>query len=207
MIKSYLKIKNIVSVFLGVTISVLLIISIAYGVTTISTNITTDGNLSVSGNATTSGSLVVGTSSWGAPTSTLNLIGSLHVTGISTSSDALWIGSGGTVNNINMLGGDLYAQGDAEIDGGLWVNSATTTDSLAIGGYASSTGNLNTQSNLHVGGAVTIDGITTSTSHIYLPRIKFEQSAATSTNPETGECFMPNDSFKCWDGSAWQDAW
>ena len=82
----------------------------------------------------------------------------LKVTGVTTSTLAFWVGTGGTVDNLDMTGGDLYAQGDAEIDGGLWVNSATTTDSLAIGGYASSTGDINTQADLHVGGNADVDG-------------------------------------------------
>lgn len=116
-------------------------------------------DLVIGGNATTTGNFIIGASTWtNRPTSTLAVIGSFHATGISTSSDALWVGAGGTVNNLSMTAGDLYVQDDLEVDGSIWVDSATTTDSLAIGGYASSTGAINTQSNLHVGGNADVDG-------------------------------------------------
>ncbi|HLC89984.1 MAG TPA: hypothetical protein VJG65_03410 [Patescibacteria group bacterium] len=62
--------------------------------------------------------------------------------GQSTSTVSLWIGLAGTVNNLNLAGGDLYVQDGLEVDGGTWLNNATTTDSLKIGGYASTTGDL-----------------------------------------------------------------
>ena len=57
----------------------------------------------------------------------------LQVTGVGTSTIAIWAGTGGTVDNIDLTGGDLYVQNDAEIDGGLYVDSATTTDTTSIG--------------------------------------------------------------------------
>ena len=51
-----------------------------------------------------------------------------------TSTVALWVGSAGTADNLNLTGGDLYVQDGIEADGGLWVNAATTTDSLAVTG-------------------------------------------------------------------------
>jgi len=40
-----------------------------------------------------------------------------------------------------------------------------------------------------------------------LPNIKFQQSVATSSLPQQGECFMPYNDLTCYDGSAWQYAW
>ncbi|OGY45107.1 MAG: hypothetical protein A2729_05470 [Candidatus Buchananbacteria bacterium RIFCSPHIGHO2_01_FULL_39_14] len=55
-----------------------------------------------------------------------------------TSTVALWVGSAGTANNINLAGGDLYVQDDAEIDDLLTFSratstSATTTAYLMVG--------------------------------------------------------------------------
>jgi len=98
--------------------------------------ITINGHIA---NATTTGNLVVGTSSWAAPTSTLTVVGNAHFFTLATTSEAVWIGTGGTANNVDLAAGDLYVQGGAELDGGLWVSSATTTDSLVVGGAASTT--------------------------------------------------------------------
>jgi len=131
-------------------------VGIIYAATTIGTNISTTGNttlgdtnadtITLNGQivaATTTGNLVVGIDTLGAPTSTLSVYGTLHVfRGTATSSDALWVGSAGTVNNLSLSGGDLYVQDGLEVDGGSWLNSATTTDSLVIGGNATSTGRL-----------------------------------------------------------------
>lgn len=125
-----------------VVVATLLVGAVVLAATTISTDIST-GNLTLSGSATTTGNLVVGISTLGTPTSTASFYGNLHVfSGTATSSEALWVGSAGTVNNLSMSGGDLYVQDDVEIDDSLWFVHGTTTDSLAIGGYASTTGDL-----------------------------------------------------------------
>ncbi|MFA5029872.1 MAG: hypothetical protein WC518_04050, partial [Patescibacteria group bacterium] len=86
-----------------------------------------------------------------------NLVVSGNVT-----STSLWLGGAGTANNLDMTN-DLYVADDVEIDGSLWVQSATTTDSLYVGGYASSTGGLFTKGNGHFGGNLKVDGNTTTT--------------------------------------------
>ena len=115
--------------------------------------------LKIIGNATTTGNMLVGTASWGgsSATSTFIVSGSALFTTKASSSDAFAVGRG-TINNPDMSGGDLYVSDDLEVDGSIWFSSGTTTDSFAIGGYASSTGALNTQSNFHAGGNATIDG-------------------------------------------------
>lgn len=118
--------KSTLAMFLAVGISFLAIVGVVYASTTIGTNIDTDGTLVVDGNATTSGNLVVGSTSWGAPTSTLTVVGTAYFTGIATSSDGVWVGSAGSANNVNMLGGDLYVQNDAEVDGTLYLSGSLT---------------------------------------------------------------------------------
>ena len=75
-----------------------------------------------------------------------------------TTTNFLWVGSGGTADYVNLANGDLYVQDGVEIDGGLWASSATTTDSLFIGGYASSTSGLFTQGSGWFGGDLTVGG-------------------------------------------------
>lgn len=60
-----------------------------------------------------------------------NTSAGLYVAGKSTSTIDFWIGSGGTANWLDLTGGDLYVQDDAEID-----------DNLAVGGRTTSTANL-----------------------------------------------------------------
>ena len=148
--------KNTIKFLVVVFGALLMSVGIIYAATTIGTNITTTGTttlgdgtgdtVTINGHiaaATTTGNLVVGVSTLATPTSSLSVFGGLHVfNGVATSSEALWVGSAGTVNNLNLTGGDLYVQDGLEVDGGSWLNSATTTDSLVIGGYASTTGDL-----------------------------------------------------------------
>lgn len=58
----------------------------------------------------------------------------VNITGKATSSISLWVGAAGTATNLDMTGGDVYVQNDVEIDGGLYADSATTTDTTSIGG-------------------------------------------------------------------------
>lgn len=132
--------KNTLTIALTVIIASAFIVAGVYAATTISGNIETAGTFEATGNATTSANLVVGTGTktWAAPTSTLTVDGSAHFTTKATSSSAFWIGTGGTINSVNLEGGDLYVQNDAEIDGVTYMNratttSATTTDYLYVG--------------------------------------------------------------------------
>ena len=85
-------------------------------------------------NATTTGNLVLGVSSWATPTSTLTVIDGLHVfSGTATSSDAIWIGSAGTANNLDLAGGDLYVQDDLEVDGTIYTADARITGGAITG--------------------------------------------------------------------------
>lgn len=116
--------------FLLITVfSVFLIAIIVKAATTIGTNITTGGTLTVDGNATTSGNLIVGSSSWAVPTSTLTVVGTAYINNKATTSEAFWVGIGGTANNLDLAGGDLYVQGATELDGASYLTGAATLSS------------------------------------------------------------------------------
>jgi len=172
--------KNTLTIALTVVVSSLVVVGVIYATTTIGTNITTSGTLSVTSNATTSANLVVGTTSWAAPTSTLTVNGSAYFTGgmavsgsattsgnfilgstswaaptstlsvignahfftVATTSEGVWIGTAGTAA-VNMSGGDIFVQGDAEFDGAVTLGDATG-DTITINGHianATTTGN------------------------------------------------------------------
>lgn len=142
--------------------------------------------------ATTTIGTSIDTGGYASSTSALNTQGSLHV-GVNakienkaTTTVAFIVGNSASNPGIDLTGGDIYAQGDIEAGG-----AATTTTAL------------NTKGTLHVGGTARIEGITTTTAHIYLPLVKFQTGVATSTLPQKGECFMPANKFKCYNGANW----
>jgi len=53
--------------------------------------------------------------------------------GVATSTLAMWLGSGGIANSIDLQGGDLYVQDDIEIDGTLFVADAQITGGVITG--------------------------------------------------------------------------
>jgi len=80
--------------------------------------------------------------SWAAPTSTLSVVGNAHFFTVATTSEGVWIGTAGTAA-VNMSGGDIYVQGDAEFDGAVTLGDATG-DTITINGHianATTTGN------------------------------------------------------------------
>lgn len=146
--------KQILSVFLSVLVSVFLVSFAVYAVTTIGANIDTAGNLVVDGNATSSGNFIIGTSSWDAPTSTLTVVGTAYFNDNATTSSSLWIGAAGTANSIDLGGGDLYVEDDAEIDGDLFVAGNASSTSAIVRGWATTT-------DLWVGAKQSADATTT----------------------------------------------
>ena len=76
-----------------------------------------------------------------------------------TSTVALWVGSAGTADNLNLAGGDLYVQDDLEVDSDLIVgNKATSTVALWVGS-AGTADNLNlTGGDLYVQDGIEADG-------------------------------------------------
>ena len=83
--------------------------------------------------ATTTGNMVIGVSSLGAPTSSLSIFGGLHVfSGVATTSNTLWVGSNGIVNNLDLTGGDLYVADDLEVDGTAYFATSTFTQTPSL---------------------------------------------------------------------------
>ncbi len=135
-----------------ILISALFVCSIVYAATTIGSNISTDGNLDVNGtasstNATTTGYLYIGQDiteppGWDFGLGDLIATDDAFINGQATTSASLWVGSG-TASGLNLdMSNDLYVKDDVQIGSSLWFDQGTTTDSLKIGGYASTTGDL-----------------------------------------------------------------
>ena len=239
--KNIIEKHRILASCLSVIISVFLVSIAVYAATTIGTNINTGGTLDVTGVATlstasTSGSFWLGNVTaddddylyfdasgteymmWDDSPGEFDFSDDVNITGQSTSSISIWVGSGGTATNINMAGGDLYVQNDAEIDGALYVAgfistaSSTVDANLNITGNATST-NATTTNAFYAGGDITTAGEITSTgsttaSIINMTTIKFTP-AATPTPVVTGECFIDNTDYQlnCYNGTAWQYVW
>lgn len=169
-----MRIKNksdILKVLLVTIISLFLAVIIVKAATTIGTNISTGGTLTVSGNATTSGNLIIGSSSWAAPTSTLTVVGTAYINNKATTSGAFWAGTGGTANNIDLAGGDFYVQGDAEIDGILYLDratstSVTTTKYLMVGSKFTLPSTFDYNEDLAVSGNTVIAGTASTTNAV-----------------------------------------
>jgi hypothetical protein len=118
-----------------------------------------NGNVNFNGNATTTGYLVIGATN---PTNDI-LAGDLL------------IGSNATTSGSHYIGGDFSVLGNASTTGWLNIdqylivdqygqfNNVTTTDTLAAGGYATTTGGFYTQGDIHGGGNLTVDGNATTT--------------------------------------------
>jgi len=172
--KKFIKDHRFLAGLLSIFISVFLVSIVAYGATTIGTNIQTAGTAS-STSATTTDYLYVGediTEPAGIDFTGGDLIvsGAAYFHTKATTTTAFAVGSG-TINTLDMAGGDLYVLDDLEVDG-----LATSTDgfysmgvleiggnglvrgNITVNGYATSTVSLNTQGTLHVGGNADVDG-------------------------------------------------
>lgn len=148
------KIWNVFTNISVIVISVFFIAIVVYGATTIGDNINTAGNLTVTGrasttNATTTGYLYVGSditepAGWDFGIGDLIVTDDTFMNSQATTSASLWVGSGGTANNIDLAGGDIYVQNDAEVDGALYSGNTTvtgrasTTQNLVVGSLNSS---------------------------------------------------------------------
>jgi len=146
---------------LVVVMSIFAVTMVVGAATTIDNNILTGGTLDVTGlttlgaatstSATTTTYLWVG-ASFSVPSSfdydeDLAVSGDLLVASKTTSTVALWVGSTGDAENLNLAGGDLYVENDAEIDGTLYLgNNESIGNSvnglIELGGSASTTGDL-----------------------------------------------------------------
>lgn len=100
---------------LAVAVSVFLIFAIAQAATTISTSITTEGDLQVDGNST---------------------IGSAVSDSVTANAyfTQLRIGTGNTFENIGTVGADeLGVEGNVEIDGSVYIAGTASTSALRVG--------------------------------------------------------------------------
>jgi len=141
--------------------AMVLVTTVVYATaTTIGTNILTTGTLGVTGLSTFTS--VTSTSA--------------------TSTSYIYIGPDGTENLFNFTGGDLYVADDAEVKGTLLADSASTTDTLYAGGYASSTGGLFTLGNAHIGGTFTVDGNATTSGDLVVEGGTIDNNTTTSTS-------------------------
>ena len=153
-----------------ILLSVFFIAFVVYGATTIGNNINTAGNLTVSGNASTTSAtttdyLYVGPDAtepagWNFSLGDLFVSDDAFFNSQATTSASLWVGSGGTADNINVAGGDIYVQNDAEIDGSLYTGNTlitgratTTTNFVAGSSNTSATTNITLGSDTGAAGA------------------------------------------------------
>jgi len=115
----------------------------------------------------------------GLSATTLSVSDTLTSDSLTVTNDLLVSGNSTTTNS-HYIGKDLSVIGNASTTGWLNIdsyltvdqygtfNNVTTTDTLAIGGYATSTGGFYTQSDIHIGGNSTIDGNSTTTGSYYV---------------------------------------
>lgn len=218
--KKFIKDHQFLAGVSSIFICVFLVSIVAYGATTIGTNIETAGTATMESASTTNdfwlGNVIAddddylymdasGTQymMWDDSPGQFVFSNNIQITGEASTTE--YISIGGDAGN-----DDDVLHFDAREENLTWDNTNakfTLSDDLDITGWASTTVSLNTQGTLHAGSNVTIGGMTTTTDYIYLPTIHFEQGIATSANPVVGECFMPNNNLHCWDGAAWQSAW
>lgn len=134
--------------------------------------------------ATNTGELILGASTWDAPTSTLTVVGTAYINRIATTSEALWIGTGGAATNIDVDGGDLYVQDDAEIDDDLFV-----TDAATIGGNTVITGTASTSAAIFSGNATTTGNMVIGYNNQLVTTTLTLGSYDNSSASEYGVCF------------------
>jgi len=190
--KKFIKDHRFIAGLLSILISVFLVSIVAYGVTTIGTNVTTEGYATSTTGLFTQANIYAG----GSATTSLS-----HYIGGTASTTELFVQGAGHIGGALSIDGTVTANGDVSI-----IGAATTTLSHYIGGTASTT-ELFVQGDAHVGGNTTIDGRTTTTDYIYLPMVHFQQGVVTSTAPNEGECFMPDNDLACYADGAWVYAW
>ena len=180
--KNFSKSDYFLIAFSSIVASVFLVMLVASGATTIGTNITTTGTAS-STSATTTDYLYVGyditePDGWDFSGGDLIVSGAAYFAAKATSTTAFAVGAG-TIDSLDMAGGDLYVQDDVEVDG-----------------WASTTSALNTQGTLHVGGNASVDGtftFGTSTTPVHkfsfgICSVAFTGSSVASSATTTADC-------------------
>ncbi|MFA4872474.1 MAG: hypothetical protein WC659_00875 [Patescibacteria group bacterium] len=90
------------------------------------------------------------------------------ITGKATSTVALWVGAAGTADNVDLASGDVYIQGDLEVDGTFYPAISSVSGAFTAGGGYGSTGvTLSTDGNIQANGTLTVDGVSTHAADIY----------------------------------------
>lgn len=138
--KKFFKGDQLIIALSSIIASIFLVVLVVSGATTIGTNIQTDGTAS-STSATTTDYLYVGTDiteldGWDFTGGDLIVSGAAHFAAKATSTTSFAVGAG-TINNLDMAGGDLYVQGDAEVDGRFAFGTSTTPVSVLTFGTCS----------------------------------------------------------------------
>ncbi|MBU1255626.1 hypothetical protein KKE74_00205 [Patescibacteria group bacterium] len=141
--KKILKTHQLLSSILGIMLSVFLVSVAVYAATTIGTSIETAGTVTMESASTTNdfwlGNVIAddddylyfdASSSeyimWDDNPGEFDLSDDLTVVGVTSSTFGFWAGDGGTLNNVDMTGGDLYVQDDIEVDGEIFSTGSTT---------------------------------------------------------------------------------
>jgi len=141
--KKILKTHQLLSGVLSVVLSVFLVSVAVYAATTIGTNINTAGTATMESASTTNdfwlGNVIAddddslffdasGTEwlMWDNAPGEFDFSDDLTVVGVTSSTFGFWAGTGGTLNNVDMTGGDLYVQDDVEVDGEIFSTGSTT---------------------------------------------------------------------------------
>jgi len=184
-----------------VLIASLFVMSVVYAATTIGSDITTAGLLTVTGRATTTSAtttnyLMVG-DSLTVPDgfdydADLTVSDDVLVGGTVTTTAALWVGTG-VANNLNLAGGDLYVQGNAEFDSLAYfstatITSATTTNYLMVGDSLTVPDGFDYDADLTVSDDVLVGGTVTTTAALWVGT-----GVADSLNLAGGDLYVQDD--------------
>lgn len=147
--KSWISVKQLIIP----VIAAFFVAATVYATTTIGNNISTGGTLDVTGlstfsratstSATSTAYMYIGfditePTGWDFSGGDFLASGDVFFNNKATSSAAMWVGSGGTANWLNLAGGDLFVQDDAQVGDSLFSThasstQATSTDYLYVG--------------------------------------------------------------------------
>ena len=157
---------------------------VGIGLTNPTSTLSVLGDVDFRGNGTTTGNLIVGASSWAAPTSTFTVNGSGYFTGNfvasgnATTTGRLVIGTTQPTNNYGKIwiGGDVYNSG----------NSTTTGTLQVVTSLATGTARPNSTTTANFGGNVYIQGIATTTGNFAVSSTTIADRPTLFVNSQNG---------------------
>ena len=175
---SNIRLRTALSTAATVTIASAALVFAVVAATTVGTNVSTTGTLTLSADIySTDGALfnVASTTAFqvenGSGTDVLKVDTTntgVTITGKATSTVALWVGAAGTADNVDLTSGDVYIQGDLEVDGTFYPAISSVSGAFTAGGGYGSTGvTLSTDGNIQANGTLTVDGVSTHAADIY----------------------------------------